>query len=135
MVSLEMLGYYSTQAHSQHYPGIISYFYPDKGNFVAFVSNFSSRELLRELIGTFRAVGRFPSEGLIAPRFLVPDIRRSDNSWFWACNYPAVMVTDTANFRNANYHRNSDTPDTLDYDSMARVVAGLEATLAAVADK
>jgi len=35
------------------------------------------------------------------------------------------MVTDTAPFRYRHYHSTEDTPDKIDYDRMARVVAGL----------
>ncbi len=135
MISLEMLGYYSVKPGTQVYPRPLNNFYPDQANFIAFVSNFSSRDLLHETISEFRRLGQFPSEGLIAPQFLVPDIRRSDNSSFWSFGYPAIMVTDTSNYRNRNYHNNRDMHDTLDYDSMVRVVAGLEATITALANK
>jgi len=135
MLALEMLGYYSKAPNSQAYPKPLSYFYPQQANFVAFVSNFSSRNLLHEAISEFRNADLFPSAGLIAPRFLVPDIRRSDNSSFWAYNYPAIMVTDTSNYRNRMYHTNGDMHRTLDYDAMARVVAGLQQTVAALAAK
>jgi len=48
---------------------------------------------------------------------------RSDHVNFWAAGLPAIQVTNTANFRNRNYHRPTDTPDTLDYDTLARVAA------------
>lgn len=129
MISLEMLGYYSSEAGSQRYPKPLNYFYPDTGNFIAFVSNFSSRNFLHQAISEFREVGNFPSEGLIAPQFLVPDIRRSDNSAFWSHGFPAFMITDTANYRNRRYHRSTDRIDTLDYESMARVTRGLTAMI------
>jgi len=135
MLSLEMLGYYSSEPYSQVYPKPLSYFYPHQANFIAFVSNFSSRELLHDVIKEFRVSSQFPSEGLIAPQFLVPDIRRSDNSSFWSYGFPAVMVTDTSNYRNKNYHTLGDLPRTLDYDSMARVVLGLRHTLATLANE
>jgi len=135
MISLEMLGYYSTKENSQVYPKPLNYFYPDKGNFIALVSNFTSRNLLRETITEFRRTSQFPSEGLIAPQFLVPDIKRSDNSSFWSHGYPAVMVTDTSNYRNRNYHKSQDLPDSLDYESMARIVEGLRQTIIVLANK
>ena len=133
MLSLEMLGYFSTAENSQRYPKPLNYFYPDTADFIAFVGNISSRDLLRRTIFEFRASGQFPSEGLIAPRILVPDIRRSDNSSFWTNGYAAIMVTDTSNYRNRNYHRPRDTYDTLDYDSMTRVVTGLAGTIRVLA--
>ncbi len=134
MLSLEMLGFYSSDRNSQRYPRPLNYFYPETADFVAFVSNISSRQLLQQSIQEFRASKNFPSEGLIAPRFLVPDIRRSDNSSFWAKGYPAIMVTDTSNYRNPNYHRQQDTFDTLNYDAMTRVVRGLTASIESLAN-
>lgn len=52
---------------------------------------------------------------------LIPDLRRSDHFPFWMADLPAVMWTDTADFRNPNYHRRSDTPETLDYHFMRQV--------------
>jgi hypothetical protein len=125
MFSLEMLGYYSDEPGSQHYPPIIRNLYPDTGNFVAFVSNMSSRLFLQQVIGAFREQNTFPSQGMAAPEALVRDIRRSDNSAYWDHGYPAVMVTDTSNFRTPNYHTLADTPETLSYESMARLTEGL----------
>ena len=135
MISLEMVGYYSNEADSQAYPKPLNYFYPHQGNFIAFVSNFSSRNFLHETISEFRNVAKFPSEGLVAPQFLVPDIRRSDNYAFWLEGYPALMVTDTSNYRNRNYHTARDTHETLDYESMARIVSGLQKTISTLANK
>jgi hypothetical protein len=134
MLSLEMIGFYSDEWRSQRYPRIVRRFYPRRGNFIGFVANLRSRALLHEVIGTFRARARFPSEGLAAPEWLVPDVRRSDNDSYWFYGFPAVMVTDTSNFRNFNYHYAGDLPGTLDYDRMARVVSGLVETIATLAN-
>ena len=134
MFSLEMLGYYSDEPDSQYYPGLFRWFYPDRANFIAFVSNFLSRPLLTKSIGTFRQAGQFRSEGFAAPAALIPDVRRSDHAAFWRYGYPAVMVTDTASYRNIAYHKVSDVPDTLDYENMARVVSGLIAVIAELAN-
>lgn len=125
MYSLEMIGYFSDEPGTQRYPGAISHFYPERGNFIGFVSNWPSRGLLYDSISRFRARGTFPSEGMAAPEWLVPDIRRSDNASYWDYGFPALMITDTSNFRNPYYHTARDTPDTLNYTAMARVVAGL----------
>ncbi|MCP3097931.1 M28 family peptidase [Myxococcus sp. K15C18031901] len=61
---------------------------------------------------------------------VLPDLARSDHSPYWDAGRPAVMWTDTANFRNPHYHRSSDTPDTLDYAFM-KDVAGLLCALLA----
>jgi Zn-dependent M28 family amino/carboxypeptidase len=53
----------------------------------------------------------------------VREFARSDHVELWKAGVPAVQITDTANFRNPNYHQPSDTPDTLDYDRLAAIVA------------
>jgi hypothetical protein len=125
MFSLEMIGYYSEEPGSQRYPRPIRRFYPDTADFIAFVSNLSSSPLLRRSVALFREQQVFPAEGMAAPEFLVPDIRRSDNASFWRYGYAAVMITDTGNYRNWNYHNVGDTHRSLDYAGMARVVTGL----------
>jgi hypothetical protein len=125
MLSLETIGYYRDEAGSQDYPAGVGVFYPSAGNFIAFVGDFSSRALVRQCIGTFRRDVKFPSEGAALPSF-IQGIGWSDHWSFWQAGYPAIMVTDTAIFRYPHYHDPSDTPDKLDYDRLARVVAGIE---------
>ena len=124
MLSLESIGYYSETAGSQKYPFPFSFIYPDTGNFIGFVGNIRSGSLLRRSVAAFREATRFPSEGVIAPEFIA-GIGWSDHWAFWQEGYPALMITDTAPFRNPHYHEPTDTPDRLDYGRMARVVAGL----------
>lgn len=128
MLSLEMLGYYTDAPNSQKYPAPLSSFYPTTGNFIAFVSNYDNRALVKQCVAAFRAAAKFPSEGAALPNF-IRDVGRSDHYGFGKEGYHALMVTDTANFRNPNYHTAKDTPDTIDYDRMARVVEGLEQVL------
>lgn len=132
MLSLEMLGYYTDAPNSQKYPAPLSSFYPTTGNFIAFVSNYNNRALVKQCVHAFRTGASFPSEGAALPNF-IRDVGRSDHWGFWKEGYPALMVTDTANFRNPHYHNATDTPDTLDYNSMARVVEGLEQVLKSLA--
>jgi Zn-dependent M28 family amino/carboxypeptidase len=89
-----------------------------------------SLRLLRRCVATFRAYAQVPSQGAALPEFLSG---LSDNWSFWRAGYPAVMVTDTAMFRNPHYHTASDTPDTLDYDTMTRVTRGIAAVIADLA--
>lgn len=124
MLSLESIGYYSDAPHSQKYPHFIGLLYPDRGNFVAFVGNLDSRSLVRRAIGTFRSRAPFPSEGAALPA-RVPGIDWSDHWAFWQFGYPAIMVTDTAIFRNPHYHEHSDAPATIDYVKLATVTTGL----------
>ncbi|APR84779.1 Hypothetical protein A7982_10128 [Minicystis rosea] len=124
MLSLETLGYYTDQRGSQHYPFPFGLLYPTTGDFVAFVGDRGSGDLVRRVVGTFRRSARFPSEGIAGPAG-VPGIGWSDQWSFWQEGYPGVMVTDTALFRYPHYHEKTDVPDQLTYGPMARVVLGL----------
>jgi Zn-dependent M28 family amino/carboxypeptidase len=132
MLSLETIGYYTDEPRSQHYPFPFALFYPSKGNFVGLVGNLDSRSLVRRAIGSFRRHAAIPSEGLAAPGF-VPGIGWSDHWSFWHQGYPAVMVTDTALFRYGPYHTREDKPDRVEFDHLARVVAGLERVVSGLA--
>jgi Zn-dependent M28 family amino/carboxypeptidase len=128
MLCLESLAYFSDAPHSQEYPEMLDGLFPDVANFIAFASNIASAKLLQRVIGTFRAHASVPAEG---GAFLedVPGVAWSDQWSFWQFAYEAVMVTDTAPFRNPNYHTARDTPETLDYVRFARVVEGLAAVV------
>jgi Zn-dependent M28 family amino/carboxypeptidase len=128
MFSLEMLGCYRDEPGSQRYPPPLNLIYPDRGNFIAFVGDVGARALVHQAIASFRRNSKFPSEGVAAPAF-VPGIMRSDHASFRDQGFPALMVTDTAYNRNPRYHKASDTPDTLDYERMARVTLGLASVL------
>jgi Zn-dependent M28 family amino/carboxypeptidase len=134
MLSLETIGYYTSQPASQQYPFPFSLFYPDAGNFIGFVGDLSSRSLVRQAIGAFRASTAFPSEGVAAPGW-VTGVHWSDHWSFWQAGYPAIMITDTALFRYPHYHAATDTPEQLDYLSLARVTRGLADVVAELAGK
>jgi Zn-dependent M28 family amino/carboxypeptidase len=126
MISLETIGYYSSEPGSQKYPAPgLDFLYPRTGNFIGFVGNVESRALLREAIGTFREHAQIASQGGALPAS-VPGVGWSDQWSFWQHGYAGIMVTDTAPFRYPHYHAASDTPDKLDYDSMTRVVSALQ---------
>lgn len=133
MLALETMGSYSDEPGSQTYPirgGTL--FYPKRGNFIAFVSNQSASVFNRECVGTFRRLVDFPSQGFALPDFVV-GVNYSDDWSFNKFGYPATMVTDTAPYRIKTYHQPSDLPDTLNYESMAQVVAGLSRTIGDIA--
>jgi Zn-dependent M28 family amino/carboxypeptidase len=132
MLSLECMGYYSDAPKSQAYPSPFNLFYPSTGNFIAFVGNYDSRKFVRQVVRDFREQASFPSEGLAAAGAL-PGIGWSDHWGFWQYGYPALMVTDTAPFRNPHYHQPSDTIDTIQFDKLARVVDYLYPVIAKLA--
>lgn len=134
MFSLEMLGCHSQLPGSQGYPPLLRYFYPERGDFIAFVSNLRSRAELLRAQAAFRQASAFPCEHLASPT-IVPGVSWSDQVSFWREGYRAVMVTDTAFYRNPRYHSSTDTPDSLSYPEMARVVEGLAGMLAILCGK
>jgi len=130
---LECIGCYDDRPDSQDYPlPPLRWLFGDRGNFIGFVGNVSSRRLVHDMIGTFRAEVPFPSEGLAAPPW-VKGIGWSDHASFWKAGYQAVMVSDTALFRYDHYHQQTDLPEVMDFATMARVVDGLAPVLAEMA--
>jgi hypothetical protein len=125
MLSLEMLGYYTDAPGSQRHPAPVGVFFPDVGSYLAWIANPASRGLLHETIAAFRAATPLPAEGIAVPERLVPHVRRSDHASYWDQGYPALLVTDTAEFRNPHYHRESDRPETLDYRRLAQATLGV----------
>jgi Zn-dependent M28 family amino/carboxypeptidase len=127
MISLEMVGYADSRPGSQKYPVGLARLYPDRGDFIGVIGNWSSSALLRKFTAQMRQVPNLPVETLSVPGkgWLVPAVRLSDHSPFWDLGYPALMVTDTSFYRNPNYHAYSDTIDTLDLGFMARVCEGV----------
>ena len=128
------LGLYSDAPKSQKYPILVGLLYPSQGNFVGFVGDTGSRDLVRQATKAFRESCDFPSEGLSAPSSW-PGVGWSDHWSFWKQGVPAIMVTDTALFRNPHYHRSTDTQDKLDFEKLASVVSGLSRTLVKMANK
>jgi hypothetical protein len=124
MLSVEAIGYFSDAPYSQQYPAMLHTVYPSTGNFMAFVSNLGSRGLLQRCVEVFRRSAAVPSEGAALPEE-IPGVGWSDQWSFWRFDVPAVMITDTAPFRNPHYHGPDDRPETLDYERLARVAEGL----------
>lgn len=130
MVSLETIGCYTDAPRSQHYPTqILEWFYPTTGNFIGFIGNTAARDLVRGVVGSFRRHARFPSEGAVLPG-AISGVEWSDNWSFSRQGYPAMMITDTAPFRYADYHTTNDVPARLNYDRFAYVVDRLEPVIA-----
>jgi Zn-dependent M28 family amino/carboxypeptidase len=125
MICLEMIGYFDERPNSQQFPvGLLSWFYPDTGNFITVVSNFKSRHIASSIKDIMEQSTRINVEKLSAPAF-VPGVDFSDHQNFWKYGIKAVMITDTAFYRNPNYHRTSDSIDTLDFGKMSEVIKGI----------
>lgn len=116
VINLEMVGYACHRNGCQKFPeGLLEKPPSDRGEFISVIGD-------QEHLPLLKAFQNEPSSSLppIIPLaiplkgMMAPDLLRSDHAPFWYYNIGAVMVTDTANFRNPNYHRATDTPDTLD---------------------
>lgn len=125
MISLEMLGYYCDYKGCQYYPlSVLKWFYPDRGNFIAFVGNILSMPFTKRVKASFKTASSLPVESLNSVS-IIPGVDFSDHRSFWKFGYPAFMITDTAFYRNPNYHGPGDTSSELDYDRMAELITGL----------
>ena len=132
MIALETIGYYRTEANTQRYPPLFRFFYPNRADFISLVSNLRSRKAMLALAKAFRRTSDFPLEHLATFEF-VPGVSWSDHLSFWAHGYKALMVTDTAFYRYPYYHTPEDTPDKLDYASLAQVTEGLHKAITQLA--
>jgi peptidase M28-like protein len=128
-IILEMVGF---TAPRQHYPYLARWpGYPAEGNFIGIIANWRSWRFGRAVLRGFRKNTELSVESLFLPfnGRILPETRLSDHASFWDAGLPALMVTDTAFFRNPNYHLPSDTIDTLDFTFMAELVKSLELAL------
>ena len=129
MISLEMIGYFSDEKGSQSFPAPgMSLLYSSRGDAIVVVGNSSSWWFTRRIKARMAGSGELPVRSMNAPAF-VPGVDFSDHLNFWRHGWKAVMITDTAFYRNPNYHEVTDTPETLDYERMADVVTGVYAAI------
>jgi len=129
MICLEMIGYFTDEPGSQVFPlPFFRWIYPTTGNFITLVSNLKSKGFLKRIKSGFERGTNLPVETLSTVSF-VPGVDFSDHRSFWKFGYNAVMVTDTAFYRNPNYHEKGDVPAMLDYKRMGDVVEGLKSAI------
>ncbi len=125
MVSLEMIGFTK--------PGT-DVFIGSENDYLAMAGDPASEYLARVFgAAAFTYNNFFFAPAVVIDPNVLPDVRRSDNASFWDQGYRALIVTDTANFRNPHYHTASDTIDTLDFGFMANSVRTMIAGLVAFA--
>ncbi len=128
MLCLEMVGYSCHRPGCQGYPFPLMFMnYPKEGNFIGVVGNFASRGLTRSISQAFRQNPALPVVALTVPLsgWLLPPVRLSDHASFWDRGFKAVMITDSAFYRNPYYHTTADTMDKLDFGFMAELVESL----------
>jgi hypothetical protein len=133
MICLEMIGYFTEKPSSQAYPIFaLKLLYPDKANFIALVGTFDDVKLVRRVKRAMLSANDLPMRSINAPRSMT-GVDFSDHLNYWKQDYPAVMVSDTAFYRNSRYHERNDTPETLDYAKMAKVVEQVYAAVVELA--
>ena len=129
MMSLEMIGYFTDAEGSQQFPlAILKAFYPSRGNFITVVGTLGQASAVRRVKRAMRKASPLPVHSINAPRW-IPGVDFSDHASYWDEGYAAVMITDTAFYRNPYYHTARDTAGTLDYARMAMVVQGIHAAV------
>lgn len=134
MISLETVGYFSTEPHSQAYPvGLLSRIYPDKGEFIGVVGRIQDWRATRRVKAAMLGASDLPVESINALPILA-GVDFSDHLSYWNEGFSALMITDTAFYRNPYYHSAGDTADRLDYARMAKVVQGVYAVAQRYAD-
>jgi Zn-dependent M28 family amino/carboxypeptidase len=129
MFSLEMIGYFSDTPGSQRFPNpLIEPFYPSTGSFISIVGNLGQMRLVRRVKGAMAGAAPLPVYSINAPAW-IPGIDFSDHLNYNNAGFPAIMITDTAFYRNSAYHTSRDTADRLDYKRMGMVVEQVHAAV------
>jgi hypothetical protein len=122
----EMVGYFDSSPNSQKLPpGLPAFFAPKTGDFLALLSNNQSNDIAQKLLSLAATYLTEPEVVALKIYFGIENyfghLHRSDHAPFWKANIPAVMWTDTSEFRNPHYHQETDTPDRLNYEYMAEI--------------
>jgi hypothetical protein len=129
MISLEMIGYFSDEQNTQDYPlNFLKVFYGKKGNFITLVNCFRKGHFAKKFTGLYLKNNLIISKKFVGPKSLT-GIDFSDHLNYWRHDISALMITDTAFYRNKNYHEHSDTLETLDIKRMSNVIDALVETL------
>jgi Zn-dependent M28 family amino/carboxypeptidase len=125
MIALEMIGYFSDAPGSQRYPlAPLGWIYPTRGDYIGIIGRFRDGLHTRELKAAMRGATDLPVHSMNALA-QIPGVDFSDHRSYWNAGFPALMVTDTAFYRNPNYHQAGDTVEKLDLARMAKVVQGV----------
>lgn len=133
MMSLNSLGYYTTAPAALRKPLTQATTPPESGDFLAVFGDANGKGLVETFTSQFKKDSTLPLSGTVLPENgRAPG--SGDERSFAEQGYPAVVVTDTAELRNPNYHQPGDTPETLDYERLTQAVQGIEAVLRVLAN-
>jgi len=132
MIALEMIGFYRDEKGSQTYPlKPMKIVYGTTGDFILLAKRTGLGQFVRRFSSEFNAVCEMPANQIKAPAKMA-GIDFSDHLNYWSFDYDALMITNTAFYRNENYHRPTDTMETLDITKMATVIDAIFLTLLVV---
>ena len=121
MVGFEMIGYFNDRANSQSYPfKPMKVIYGSKGNFILLAKKIGTGTFVRKFSKSFKKRTTIETKNINAP--VKKWVSTSDHASYWKFGYDALMITNTAHYRNRNYHRRSDTMETLDIPKMMKVI-------------
>lgn len=129
---LECVGYTDARPGAQTAPAGLPIKLPSQGDFIGLVGNAAAEPIQKAYeVAVATYCPELPCVSLLVPGKgeALPDTRRSDHVPFWDRGYRAVMLTDTAEFRNPNYHKKTDQLKTLDLTFMTRVARSLAAAV------
>ena len=135
-IILECVGFARSESGTQQIPPGVPIAVPTQGDFLAIVGNEASRSLVRQIEQEAQGpAAQLKTLSLVVPGRgeAMPHTRRSDHASFWDAGYPAVVLTDTANFRNPHYHRHTDTVDTLNLEFLSSIVTTVATTVIQIA--
>lgn len=137
-IILECVGYARHESGSQRHPPGVPIPVPPVGNFLGIIGD----EISRPLVAAIEKSARHSAPALQTLTLVVPgrgeklpDVRRSDHAAFWDEGFPAVMLTDTANFRNPHYHQPTDRIETLNLDFLDAVIEAVIASIQTLAGR
>ncbi len=124
MLCMDAIGIYKDDPNTQKLPFPFSLFYPNRGNFLAFIADLESRTCVIEATRGFKKGSAFPIEAGSAPRW-VKGVSWSDHLSFWKYGYRGIQITDTGAFRSFSHTTSDDTMEKIDFGALARIAVGM----------
>ncbi len=122
MTAIEMIGYFNDESNSQEYPvKTMKAIYGSKGDYILLVKKLGHKKFVKNFSKQFTIANTIKTSNLKSPK-KISGIDFSDHLNYWNAGYDALMVTNTAFYRNKNYHKSTDTMETLDIDRMSKVI-------------
>jgi hypothetical protein len=129
MICLEMIGYYSKATNSQRYPlFFLRWFYGNKGDYITVVQKYRKGSFGRDISQSMMKDQVIITKRFSGPKWL-PGVDYSDHLNYWKFGYNALMITNTAFYRNRNYHKPGDRLETLNVGNIGLVVDELYRTV------